>query len=458
MPKKTRRAAIYVRISDDRRGESAGVRRQEADCRGLVAERGWTVAGVYSDNDRSAFSGKARPAFDRMLADVRAGGADVIVVWSTDRLYRRSADLERLVAELSGVDVATVKSGDVDLSTADGRAMARVIGAFAARESEKVSERVARAASDRAARGAPSGGPRPFGYESDGVTIRADEARHVRQAYRDLLAGRSCMEIARRLNAKGSTGTRGAPWIGVTVRDVLLRARYAGLREHNGEIVGEAVWRPLVDRETWERARLILTDPSRRTLRGRPARSLLGGLLRCARCGERMNAKNRRAPGREPVPVYQCRSNNCGISRTRSLMEQYVEAVVLERLERAGLPAVDTASSFDTEALAEADDLRARLAAFAELAATMNPKDYADAVAALRNRLAEAEARIGEAGAPAAVRLGVDPRRGWAKADLDTRRAVLRELLERIEVGPGAPGRHGIPAVAHNVEFIWSQR
>ncbi|MEV0583029.1 recombinase family protein [Nonomuraea sp. NPDC050310] len=57
----TRRAAIYCRISQDREGAGLGVARQEADCRKLVELRGWNVAGVYPDNDVSAYSGSPAP-------------------------------------------------------------------------------------------------------------------------------------------------------------------------------------------------------------------------------------------------------------------------------------------------------------------------------------------------------------------------------------------------------------
>jgi DNA invertase Pin-like site-specific DNA recombinase len=44
-----------------------GVQRQVADCRKLASERGWVVAEEYVDNDVSAYSGKARSAYRRML-------------------------------------------------------------------------------------------------------------------------------------------------------------------------------------------------------------------------------------------------------------------------------------------------------------------------------------------------------------------------------------------------------
>lgn len=52
--------------------------------------------------------------------------------------------------------------------------------------------RVAAAALQRAQAGGRSGGPRPFGYEDDGITVREAEAEAVRVAVESVLAGRLC--------------------------------------------------------------------------------------------------------------------------------------------------------------------------------------------------------------------------------------------------------------------------
>src|SRR6185312_5639192 len=68
------------------------------------------------------------------------------------------------------------------LSTAADRLNARLMGSVAMYESEIESERVAAAAARRAQQGRFSGGMRPYGYAPDGVTLREEEARHLRAA------------------------------------------------------------------------------------------------------------------------------------------------------------------------------------------------------------------------------------------------------------------------------------
>ncbi len=80
--------AIYARISQDRDGEGLGVKRQLGDCREDAARRGWTVAEEYVDDDISAYSGKLRPAYERMLSDIEGRRRDAVMVWHMDRLHR----------------------------------------------------------------------------------------------------------------------------------------------------------------------------------------------------------------------------------------------------------------------------------------------------------------------------------------------------------------------------------
>jgi DNA invertase Pin-like site-specific DNA recombinase len=72
--------AIYARISSDVEGTGAGVRRQVEDCQQFASDLGWPVAGEYVDNDISAYSGKRRPAYQRMLEDLADGTVDAVLV------------------------------------------------------------------------------------------------------------------------------------------------------------------------------------------------------------------------------------------------------------------------------------------------------------------------------------------------------------------------------------------
>src|SRR4051794_30939309 len=208
-------AAIYCRISDDREGAGLGVARQEADCREHAERVGWTVATVYVDNDLSAYTGKPRPEYRRMLADLRAGRVRAVLAWHTDRLHRSPRELEEFidVCEAGGVLVETVKAGPVDLSAPAGRAVARTLGAWARYESEHKAERIKRKTLELAQAGKINGGGyRPYGYEQDCRTIREDEAAVIRECARRVLTGEPVRAVARDLNSRGVPTSTGKQW------------------------------------------------------------------------------------------------------------------------------------------------------------------------------------------------------------------------------------------------------
>src|SRR5690606_31633031 len=108
---------IYCRISQDSTGTALGVARQEADCRQWAERQDWAVADVLIDNDKSAFSGKSRPEYQRLLDGIEAGTYDALVTWHPDRLHRSPVELEAFIelAERRRLTIATVTAGDYDL-------------------------------------------------------------------------------------------------------------------------------------------------------------------------------------------------------------------------------------------------------------------------------------------------------------------------------------------------------
>ena len=200
-------AVIYARISSDPKGAAVGVTNQEAECRALAERLGWVVTAVYVDNDISAYSGKPRPGYRAMLEAVKAGQVRAVLAWNPDRLHRRASELEPFIALAEAHDLAiqTVKSGDVDLTTPNGRMVARMLGAAAQAEVENTRDRI-KAAKDAAAKaGKYRGGPRPFGYDDDGMTVREDEAEVVREATAAVLA-RPAVQAPRCRHRQSSPG------------------------------------------------------------------------------------------------------------------------------------------------------------------------------------------------------------------------------------------------------------
>ena len=432
------RAAVYVRISRDTEGESLGVQRQEEDCRALAQRMGYDVLQVYADNDVSASSKskKARPGYRQMLADVEAGRVDVLLAYSTSRLTRRPLEFEELIqlAE-QGLRIQTVAAGEVDLSTANGRAIARTLAAFDAREAEENSERARRERQQRRAAGRWVGGARPYGFEFDGTTQRLDEVAVIREAAAAILRGRSVASVARDLTARGVPTPKSRDrWRPGTLRDILVNPRAAGLLPDETR----AMWEPVLDEGTWRGVRAILTAPGRRIDPG-PVR-LLTGIGVCGLCGATVNGGARVRS--KPAPTYRC-SNVRHMDRLADPVDEFVVGVLLAWLARER---VTRQQSPQTAVLArEAEEIRARLAEAADLFAdgAITGAQLARTTATLNARLASVEDRLtASLGSSALVDLPLglgELRAWWVAADGESRRAVLRASGLQVTLVP--PGR-----------------
>ena len=148
-----------------------------------------------------------------------------------------------------------------------------------------------------------------------------------------MLRGESIRSIAFDFNDRGIKPVGGGRWVGSTLRRVLVSPRIAGLREHNGEVVGDATWPAIIDSATHDRLVGLLDDPSRRRENfGRPRVHPLVGLVYCASCGGKMTTSIAPKQGRG----YGCRKDGNPICRARvrivaELLEAYVEGYVIDQ-------------------------------------------------------------------------------------------------------------------------------
>jgi DNA invertase Pin-like site-specific DNA recombinase len=439
------RASIYARISRDREGAGLGVATQEADCRELARELGWSIVGVHTDNDLSAHSGRRRPGYEALLAQIRAGDTDAVIAWHTDRLHRSPVELEAYVTacEPHGVITQTVKAGHIDLTTASGLMIARMLGATARYEVDQI-ERSRRAKKRSAEAGKWKGGRRPYGYERDGVTVVPEEANAIATATTALLAGASLRGIAAQWNADGRPTSTGGRWHSNALRVTLMRPRNAGLMEHRGQIIGKAEWEPIVSEAEWRALVDKLADPKRRSNGHGPARRWLGsGLYRCE-CGVPLICSQANM-----ARIYRCR-DGCGkLSRQQKNVDEFITKVIVERLRRpdvASLVAHDR--SEEVRVLeAQAVALRARLDSLAGFFAQglIDAQQLTEGTKEINVSLEAVRAKIGklyDGSALAGIVDTDDAGSAWLEAPLDRQRAVVDALA----VVTLLRGGHGRPA------------
>lgn len=438
-----RRAAKYKRISRDREGLQLGIERQDEDLDRLAERRSLEWAGDYLDNDLSAstHSKKRRPGYEQMLTDARAGKFEVIAAYTTGRITRRPREFEDLIdlAVQCGIEFQYIRSPEFDLSTAQGRRIARMLAAQDAGEAEEIAERVARQKLQAAAAGEYRGGPRPFGYEADGVTVRDSEAVEVLRASELVLRGMSVRSIAADLNARGIPTSTGACWRQVGVRRTLMRARNAGLVEvkrsdGTTEIVGKAQWPAIVPEHVWRGVVAVLGDPRRRTQFSSARRWMGTGIYYC-HCGSTVFATSAGLHTSRPKVAYMCRSGK-HVARIASELDAHVDALVIARLSQpAATVRLLRRDEVDLAALqVRAAGLRAQMDELALLFAkrTVSASQLEIGTAALRTELDDVDRSL-----VAATRSSVfvdivgspNVAETWGALDLDRRRAVVSMLM-----------------------------
>jgi len=460
-----RNAAIYVRISSDQDGLGLGVERQLKDCVRLAQDLGWQVAEVYQDNDVSASTGRARPAYLRMVDDIARGERDGVLVYHQDRLHRDPLEFEhfRTVLEKHGTPLRFVAglSGLAD-GDGDGLLALRIMSAVAANETATKKRRVRRKMRANAEAGLPHGGPnRPFGFEDDKITHRPDEVAVVRECAARVIGGESLRSIAAALGAEGVTTTTGKPWQSTNLRVLLRNPRIAGLRDHKGEIVGPAVWDPII---TVEQRDLVLRALDARSTSNRraPRRYLLSGMLRCGKCGERLYSAARRTTRR-----YVCQSGpdhgGCGgLTVVAAPVEDLIHKAVLIRLdspEMVDVLAGRTAADERTAGLIE--QLTQDRAQLEELAAVyaqrqITVKEWMAARNPIEARIRSTEQQITRASDSAElasiVGHGNALSQSWSELNLDRQAAIVRAVLDHAVIHPSNGGRRFDP---NRVQALW---
>lgn len=433
------RAAIYARISLDKEGAGLGTERQLADCRALIAAKGWTLAGEHVDNDISAFSGKHRPAFEAMLK--ARDDYDTVVVWKSDRLARRGRDLQRFLD--TGVTLTSCTEPEFTGST--GLLMLRILSGFAEHESGVKSERVARKMRAKAENGDPhAGGARAYGFSPDGRQIVQDEAERIREAARRILAGETLSAVLSDWTAQGVPTTRGGRWSTSNLSRLLRSPRMIGTREYRGEMF-PGTWPAILDRKTWDRLNAVLGQV-KKPHTGR--RHLLTGLLYCGRCGAPMYG----GQGKGSYGCHPPLQGGCGrCSIAAHLIEPYVVELVL-----AAIP------SLPSEPDEVADDLLGELRGAEADMAQLSKDHYVSKLisrpaflAAYGELDATAERLRLQLSVPTQIRPVLDEHTAelWESKSLSWRQSVLRVALERVTVVPGLGSR--APVDERRVVLHW---
>lgn len=337
------RAAIYIRVSTQFQidKDSLQVQRRELEAYSELV-LGIREFDVFED---PGYSGKdtSRPAYQRMMAKIRAGGYSHLLVWKIDRISRNLLDFATMYEELQRLGVTFVsKNEQFDTSTAIGEAMLKIILVFAELERKMTAERVTAVMLSRANNGQWNGGRIPYGYDWDrdskSFSVNEKEAEVYRFICEQYERKHSLLRVCDELNSRGIVTKTGGAWNPVGVHKMLTNVFYKGVYRYNVHSDGKgnrkresAEWieveghhPALISDERFSRIGYILKHNKRKgekkgdTLTGK-AVHIFAGLLECGYCGANMTASRDRirSSGHRPS-IYGCSTRRKNASACRN--------------------------------------------------------------------------------------------------------------------------------------------
>jgi DNA invertase Pin-like site-specific DNA recombinase len=386
------RCAIYTRKSSEEglEQEFNSLAAQREACEAFIRSQrneGWVLARTRYDDGGFSGGNLERPALQDLIADIRAGRIDIVVVYKVDRLTRSLADFARLV-ELFDAEAVSFVSVTQQFNTTSsmGRLTLNVLLSFAQFEREVTGERIRDKIAASKKKGMWMGGNVPLGYDANERTLvinpaAAETVRRIFALYRELGCVRRVKEEADRLGLRTKCSTTangtergGKPFSRGHLYTLLSNPIYTGQIAHKGELY-PGQHPALIDDEGWSTVRDKLaanTSDHRRKIKAAEP-SLLAGLLVDAQ-GERLAPSHAvKKDRRYRYYVSAVLITDAGMDRAQGwrLAAREIEEVVIRILSDALTSPAKLVERFGTAGM-PSDQLRRLLSRAVRMAAVLD--------------------------------------------------------------------------------------
>jgi site-specific DNA recombinase len=285
------------------------------------AHEGWQCLAEHYDDGGFSGGNMDRPALNRLLADIKTGRVNVVIVYKVDRLSRSLLDFAKMMEVFDQHNVAFVSvTQQINSATSMGRLMLNVLLSFAQFEREIIGERTRDKIAATRRKGKWAGGHPIFGYDIDPQRLRLVvneiEAAQVRAIFQLYLDHEATLPVVRELLRRGWCNKRwttrkgrdrgGKVFTRTSLHKLLTNVAYAGKIRYKSEVhPGEHA--AIIDESVWQRVQAILR---RNHVGGSAARNksgaLLKGLLSCTACGCAMSPTHSTRDDNKRYRYYRC--------------------------------------------------------------------------------------------------------------------------------------------------------
>ena len=363
---------IYLRVSTEMQVDGFSLDGQRNTLKKYADREGMIVKEIYEDAGKSGKSIEGRPAFQRMLNDIKNGlEINYVLVYKLSRFGRNAADILNSLELIQSYDVNLIATEEgIDSSQTSGKLLISILSSVSEIERENIIEQTMNGRREKARQGEWNGGFAPYGYNLiDGnLVINEEEAEQVKtifDLYANTLMGYN--SVAKEMNLRGTKNIRpnGASnyWIASTICRILDNPIYIGKiafgRRTKQKIKGtrdsyktvqtkeyileEGKHEAIISEELWEIVRKKREDTGvkQKPNLGYERSHLLSGILRCPVCGSHMNTtKSNITRGENKVArwYYVCSKsrynshNRCsnGHSIREDIIDEYVGILITE--------------------------------------------------------------------------------------------------------------------------------
>ena len=353
------RCAIYTRKSTDegldQEFNSLDAQREAAEAF-IFSQRSGGLVALPERYDDGGFTGGNldRPALERLLADIRMGAIDCVVVYKVDRLSRSLIDFARIIEIFEKHNVSFVSvTQQFNTTNSLGRPHAQYrLLSFAQFEREIIAERTRDKISAARRKGKWIGGRPVLGYDigphCSRLTINADEALQVRAIFKLYLDYNALALVVQEIQRRGwrtkqwvtrkGVAHGGKPFTKGRLFRLLKNRIYIGKIDFQKQTY-DGEHEAIVEAAIWEKVQQILQRNGGNG--GADVRdsygALLTELLHCAACIAPMirahSTKDSRRYRQYVCVEAQQRGANC---QTRPVAEAVIKAAVIGQIRRLG--------------------------------------------------------------------------------------------------------------------------
>ncbi len=316
---------------------------------------GWTASPELYDDGGFTGANIERPALQKLLAHIREGKVNCVVVYKVDRLSRSLLDFSQLLEFFDKHNVAFISiTQHFNTNTSMGRLTLNILLSFAQFEREIISERTRDKMVAARKRGQWIGGVIPYGYqrhstEQRKIVVNQEEGNIVKRIF-DLYLNKvnSALEVAQILNADGimtrawtnKKGKASGKKKFYITQVLFILKNYTYVRKVNFKGQVYPGQQPaIIDEDTFAKvqAKLLEHRLDRKAYKNKDCSGLLSKVLKCSACGSMMVHTYTTKKGRHKYRYYLCsNAQKRGYAECphRFVNAQTIEDAVIEAVKR----------------------------------------------------------------------------------------------------------------------------